>query len=169
MDILVGYASAHGSTREIAAHMAARLSAAGLKAEARALETVEDADAYRAFVLGSAVHGQTWLEQAKAFLRDNPDVLGTRPVWIFSVGMPGALRGPWKRLAAKEIPVIVKSLPGEVPHRDHRLFSGVVSPAQLPFTGRLLFRLMGCRFGDYRDWGAIDGWTNGIAAELADG
>ncbi|MER6185917.1 flavodoxin domain-containing protein [Streptomyces sp. NPDC001652] len=169
MDILVGYASAHGSTREIAAHMAARLSSAGLKAEARAMETVDDADAYRAFVLGSAVHGQAWLEPAKAFLRDNPDVLGTRPVWIFSVGMPGALRGPWKRLATKEIPVIVESLPGDLPYRDHRLFSGVVSPTQLPLSGRLLFRLMGCRFGDYRDWDVIDGWTDRIAAELADG
>ncbi|MDN3029186.1 flavodoxin domain-containing protein [Streptomyces sp. S.PB5] len=169
MDILVGYASAHGSTREIAVHMAARLNEAGLKAEARAVETVDDADAYRAFVLGSAVHEQTWLEPAKAFLRDNPDVLGDRPVWIFSVGMPGALRGPWKRLGAKEIPVIVRSLPGTLSYRDHRLFSGVVAPAHLPFAGRLLFRLMGGRSGDHRDWAAIDAWTDEIVLRLADG
>ncbi|MEU6378751.1 flavodoxin domain-containing protein [Streptomyces sp. NPDC046909] len=94
MDILVGYASSHGSTLEIADRLAVRLGEAGFKTEVRAMETVDDADAYRAFVLGSAVHGQTWLEPAKAFLRDNPDVLGARPVWIFSVGMPGALPGP---------------------------------------------------------------------------
>lgn len=167
MDVLVGYATAHGSTREIAERLAARLGEAGLKAEARALETVNDAHAYQAFVLGSAVHGQTWLDTAKDFVRDNSDVLAGRPVWIFSVGMPGALRGPWKRLAAKEVPVIVESLPGDLPYRDHRLFSGVVTRAQLPRTGRFLFHLVGGRFGDHRDWDAMDAWAAGIAAELA--
>src|SRR5690606_28803174 len=96
MDVLVGYATAHGSTRTIAERMAAVLSRAGLTAEARPLEEVEDADAYRVFVLGSAVHGQSWLPPAREFVRDNLDVLGSRPVWIFSVGMPAALRGPWR-------------------------------------------------------------------------
>ncbi|MFI6402281.1 flavodoxin domain-containing protein [Streptomyces sp. NPDC050548] len=167
MDVLVGYATAHGSTRGVAERLAARLSKAGLKAEARAMETVDDADAYGAFVLGSAVHGQSWLDEAKDFVRGNLDVLGSQPVWIFSVGMPGALRGPWKRLATKEIPVIVERLPGELPFRDHQLFSGVVSRDQLPLTGRILFHLVGGRFGDYRDWDAIDGWASGIADELA--
>ncbi|MDX5568249.1 flavodoxin domain-containing protein [Streptomyces sp. ID05-04B] len=126
MDLLVGFATAHGSTREIAERLAAKLSEAGLKAEARAMTTVDDADAYRAFVLGSAVHGQTWLDPAKAFLRDNLGPLGARPVWLFSVGMPGALRGPGKRLALREAPALVESLPGDLPYRDHRLFSGVI-------------------------------------------
>lgn len=169
MDVLVGYATAHGSTRDIGERLAARLSEAGLKAEARALETVDDADAYRAYVLGSAVHGQDWLDPAKDFVRDNLDLLGSRPVWIFSVGMPGALRGPWKRLVPKEIPVIVERLPGDLSYRSHRLFSGVVTRAQLPRTGRILFRLVGGRFGDYRDWAAIDGWAADIADELARG
>jgi menaquinone-dependent protoporphyrinogen oxidase len=167
MDVLVGYATAHGSTRGIADRVAAGLDKAGLSVETRDLQTVDDAEAYAAFVLGSAVHGQSWLEPAKAFLRDNADVVGSRPVWIFSVGMPAALRGPWKRLAPKEKPVIVESLPGELPYRDHRLFSGVIAPDQLPLTGRLLFRLVGGRFGDYRDWDAVDAWTAGIAEELA--
>ncbi|GAA3771878.1 flavodoxin domain-containing protein [Streptomyces coacervatus] len=169
MDILVGYATAHGSTREIAERLAAGLGEAGLKAEARAMETVDDADGYRAFVLGSAVHGQTWLDPAKEFVRDNLDVLGPRPVWIFSVGMPGALRGPWRRVAAKEIPVIVESLPGGLSYRDHRLFSGVITREQLPRGARIRFHLVGGRFGDYRDWAAIDSWGSGIADELARG
>ncbi|MDW8804250.1 flavodoxin domain-containing protein [Streptomyces scabiei] len=167
MDILVGFATAHGSTREIAERLAAELSEAGLKAEARAMDTVDDADAYRAFVLGSAVHGQTWLDPAKDFLRDNLGLLGARPVWLFSVGMPGALRGPGKRLAPREAPAIVDSLPGDLPYRDHRLFSGVIGQTQLPLRGRIMFHLMGGRFGDYRDWDAIDAWAAGIAAELA--
>jgi menaquinone-dependent protoporphyrinogen oxidase len=75
----------HGSTRGIAERLAVGLSESGQTAEARAMETVDDADAYRAFVLDSAVHGQTWLDPANEFVRDNLDVLGPRPVWIFSV------------------------------------------------------------------------------------
>ncbi|MFJ9909639.1 flavodoxin domain-containing protein [Streptomyces sp. NPDC101152] len=167
MDVLVGYATAHGSTREIADRVAAGLTEAGLEVEARDMRTVDDADAYAAFVLGSAVHGQTWLEPAKAFVSDNLDLLGSRPLWIFSVGMPAALRGPWKRLAPREVPVIAKSLPGDLPFREHRLFSGVIAPAHLPPTGRIMFRLVGGRFGDYRDWDAVDGWTARIAEVLA--
>ncbi|WP_406728551.1 flavodoxin domain-containing protein [Streptomyces sp. GD-15H] len=166
MDVLVGYATVHGSTRAIAERMAAVLSRAGLTAEARPLPEVEDADAYRAFVLGSAVHGQSWLPPAREFVRDNLDVLGARPMWIFSVGMPAALRGPWRRLAPKEVSAIEEDLPSDLRYRGHHLFSGVVEPDRLPRAGRLMFRLMGGRFGDFRDGEAVDGWTTGIAGEL---
>ncbi|MEU7576049.1 flavodoxin domain-containing protein [Streptomyces sp. NPDC041068] len=168
MNVLVGYATAHGSTREIAEHIAACLAQAGLKADARCMGEVDDPDAYRAYVLGSAVHGQAWLEQAKDFLRLNDDLLQMRPVWVFSVGMPAALRGPWRKAAArKEQEVITEDLPGHIPYRSHRLLSGVIRPGHLPVTGRLVFRLMGCRYGDFRDWSAIDAWSHDIAGELA--
>ncbi|MFE9773672.1 flavodoxin domain-containing protein [Streptomyces sp. NPDC005931] len=169
MDVLVGYATAHGSTRAIAERITDVLCAAGLTAEARPLEEVTDAGTYRAFVLGSAVHGQSWLPAAKEFLRDHPTVLGARPVWIFSVGMPAALRGPWRRLAPRELAAIEQALAPRPAHRGHRLFSGVVSRDQFPLRARLLFRLMGGRFGDFRDWAAIDRWARGIAAELRAG
>ncbi|WP_328549703.1 flavodoxin domain-containing protein [Streptomyces sp. NBC_00366] len=168
MDVLVGYTTAHGSTRGVAERLATGLGAVGLKAEARPMEAVDDADAYKAFVLGSAVHGQAWLDPARDFVRENLDVLGPRPVWLFSVGMPAALRGPWRRIAPKEIPVIEKGLPG-LSVREHRLFSGVITRAHLPRAGRIMFRLVGGRFGDYRDWAAIDQWASEIADVLAQG
>jgi menaquinone-dependent protoporphyrinogen oxidase len=167
MDVLVGYATAHGSTRGVAERLAAGLVEQGLKAEARPMKSVDDADAYKAFVLGSAVHGQAWLDPATDFVRENLDVLGPRPVWIFSVGMPAALRGPWRHLAPKEIPVIEEGLPGGLYFREHRLFSGVIAKAQLPRAGRIMFRIVGGRFGDYRDWAAIDAWSSEIADALA--
>ncbi|WP_320784603.1 flavodoxin domain-containing protein [Streptomyces sp. CRN 30] len=169
MEILVGHASAHGSTAEIAEHIASVLRGAGLAARARPMAEVDDADGYGAFVLGSAVHGQSWLAPATAFVRDNLAVLAARPVWIFSVGMPGALRGPWKRMASAEIPVIEKGLPAGLRPRGHRLFSGVITAGQLPLAGRLRFHLLGGRFGDYRDWPAIDAWTTEIAGRLLPG
>lgn len=166
MHVLVGYATAHGSTRGVAERLAAGLGRAGLKTDVRPLDVVDDADTYGAFVLGSAVHNQSWLDPAEKFVRDNLGLLGPRPVWLFSLGMPGALRGPWKRLGPMEAPVIVRSLPTDLSYRDHRLFSGVFHASQLPLGGRIRFRLMGGRYGDYRDWDAIDGWAAEIAGEL---
>ena len=168
MNVLVGYATAHGSTREIAVRIGARLGEAGLEADVRPMSEVEveEEDAYEAFVLGSAVHGQAWLDAAKNFVHRNSDLFGVRPVWFFSVGMPDAMRGPWRRMARKEGAVIIDDLPDHIPYRTHRLLSGVISPSQLPFTGRVIFRLMGLRYGDYRDWPAIDAWADGIAREL---
>ncbi|MFJ8200827.1 flavodoxin domain-containing protein [Streptomyces sp. NPDC096152] len=167
MDVLVGYASAHGSTREIAERAADVLRRAGLMTEARPLAEVDDADAYRAFVLGSAVHNQSWLAPARDFVRDHHDLLGSRPLWIFSVGMPAALRGPMRRWVAKEVPAIEAGLPAVPAFRSHRLFSGVVTPDQLPRSGRVLFRLFGGQYGDHRDWDAVERWAAGIADELA--
>ncbi|MFD9818296.1 flavodoxin domain-containing protein [Streptomyces violascens] len=166
MNVLVGYATVHGSTREIAEHIGARLGEAGIAADVRSVNEVDSLDCYEAFVLGSAVHGQAWLPAAKDFVRLNSTLLCFRPVWLFSVGMPGALRGPWKKLARKEEPLIAQGLPGQLPYRSHRLLSGVVTREQLPPMGRILFRLMGCRYGDFRDWAAIDAWTDRITADL---
>lgn len=159
--VLVAYASAHSSTRTIAERIGARLGA-----DVRSLDEVEDPEAYDAFVLGSAVHGQAWLPEATRFVRANGELLAGRPVWIFSVGMPGALRGPWKLLAGKEEPKVIGAVQAALRPRGHRLFSGVVSRDHFPPAGRLLFWLMGCRYGDYRDWAAVDAFADEIAGTL---
>jgi len=167
MFILVGYASEHGSTRGIAQRVAARLTAHGNRADVLPLDHVTDVRRYDAAVLGSAVHGQAWLPPATEFLRRNAEALAARPVWLFSVGMPAALRGPWRLLSRREEPRIRKGFPVGVRPRDHHLFSGVFERDHVPFVGRLIFRLMGCRFGDYRDWAEIAAWAEGIASHLA--
>ncbi|MFE9118584.1 flavodoxin domain-containing protein [Streptomyces sp. NPDC007172] len=156
----------NGSTREIAEHIGARLAEAGVTVDVRPVTRVDRADGHDGFVLGSAVHHQAWLPAAKDFVRRNSPLLCLRPVWLFSVGMPGALRGPWKTLARKEEPLIAQGLPGQLPYRSHRLMSGVITRDQLPFTGRVLFRLMGCRYGE---WAAIDAWTDRVVGDLRRG
>ncbi|WP_199809062.1 hypothetical protein [Streptomyces sp. NRRL WC-3626] len=80
--------------------------------------------------------------------------------------MPAALRGPWRRLARRELPAVEHGLPPGLRFRGHRLFSGVVGRDQLPRSGRVFFRLVGGRSGDFRDWGAVDGWAAGTAGKL---
>jgi menaquinone-dependent protoporphyrinogen oxidase len=167
MKLLMGYASEHGSTREIAERIAARIASHGNMVDVRAMAEVRSLDGYDAVVLGSAIHNQQWLPKAKSFVHGNLTALAARPVWLFSVGMPGALRGPWRKLAMLEEPKVIADFRDAVGPRDHRLFSGVVHRDDLPFTGRLIFRAMGCRYGDFRDWAQIDAWADHIAARLA--
>ncbi|WP_143342776.1 flavodoxin domain-containing protein, partial [Crossiella equi] len=124
------------------------------------------AGGYSAYVLGSAVHDQAWLESARRFVAVHEAALAARPLWLFSIGMPGTLRPPLNRWARREERHLVGSFRDRVHARDHRLFTGVVVPAQLNRLGRLLFRLAGGRYGDFRDWQAIEAWADGIAEAL---
>jgi menaquinone-dependent protoporphyrinogen oxidase len=166
MKLLTGYASEHGSTREIAERIGARIASHGHAVDVRAMSGAQSPEGYDAVVLGSAIHNQKWLPQATGFVHRNLDVLAARPVWLFSVGMPGALRGPWRRLAMREEPKVIADFRDAVRPRDHRLFSGVVHRDDLPLAGRLVFRAMGCHYGDYRDWVQIDTWSDDLATQL---
>jgi menaquinone-dependent protoporphyrinogen oxidase len=166
MTVLIGYASAHGSTREIAERIGARLSELGCPANVVSLDSSVDPAAYPAVVIGSAIHGQRWLPVAEDFVRAHRDALADRSLWAFSVGMPAALRGPWRRVAGKEEGVVLDALALPESLRGHRLLSGVVAPEHLGRRGALMFRLVGGRFGDYRDWDAIDAWAGDIATAL---
>lgn len=169
MTILVAYASAHGSTRSIAERIGAVLAESGERVEIRTMSRVSNAEVYKAFVLGSAVHSRVWLPEAAAFLERERDVLAERPVWLFSVGMPAALRGPWRGYGPKEEALLADGLHRTLDAREHRLFSGVFRREHIPLAGHLVCKLLGVRYGDYRDWPGIDAWASSIARELASG
>jgi len=167
MKVLVGYATAHGSTRQIAEHLGARLSRHGLATEVADLGHVVAPEAFDAFVLGSAVHGQRWLPEARAFVTEHAPELAAKPVWLFSVGMPDALRFPLPALAhVFQPPALVAELADRVSIRDHLVVSGVIRAEHLPLVGRLAMLVLTRGGGDYRDWGRIDAWTDGIARVL---
>jgi menaquinone-dependent protoporphyrinogen oxidase len=166
MKLLTGYASERGSTREIAERVAARIASHGHAVDVRPMSAVRSPDGYDAVVLGSAIHNQKWLPEATGFVHRNIDALAARPVWLFSAGMPGAMRAPLRRLAMREEPKVIADFRDAVRPRDHRLFSGVVHRDDLPLAGRLVFRAIGCHYGDYRDWAQIDAWSDHIAAQL---
>jgi menaquinone-dependent protoporphyrinogen oxidase len=166
MNVLVGYATAHGSTREIAERVGERLRRHGLDADVRGLTQTGDPERYDAYVLGSAVHGRHWLPEALAFLEAHAPELAAKPVRIFSVGMPAALRRPLHLLAGLEASAVSAEFADRVSYRDHPVFSGVVRGDHLPPVGRLALRVFTRGAGDYRDWPRIDAWADGIARVL---
>jgi menaquinone-dependent protoporphyrinogen oxidase len=172
MRVLVGYASAHGSTRGVAERVATMLVASGVEAEVHSMDEPVDVAAFDAAVLGSAVHDGRWLPEGADFVARNAGALATRPVWLFSVGTLGDHSSALGPRATRKFQAMYsgpKDLPrfGElIHHREHRGFAGVMSTHDWPWRGRMFFRLMGGTYGDHRPWPEIDAWAESIAHEL---
>ena len=72
VNVLVGYASAYGSTKGIAQEIGDRLIHTGLHADIRPVDEIDAVDAYDAAVVGSAIHNMAWLPEAASFVRSHP-------------------------------------------------------------------------------------------------
>ncbi|MET1153306.1 flavodoxin domain-containing protein [Arthrobacter sp.] len=122
MRVLISHASAHGSTREIAQRIAAVLEQEGLTVDVLPLSRLGVPDGYDAAVLSSAIHQQSWLPEAMAFVQRQANELVARPVWLFSVGMsaslPRALRTSASRAQDRRLAGTLRDL---VRPRGHRL------------------------------------------------
>jgi menaquinone-dependent protoporphyrinogen oxidase len=167
MAILVTYATSQGSTREIAEHIASRLSSRLTSVECQPVEKVTSLEPYTAVILGSAIHAQKWLKPATEFLQRNGAGLSGRPVWAFSVGL-GAGMPKWireKALAGEE-----KKVGGDIGKyvkvRNHKLFGGVQKREDAGLVWKMLWACFGGRFGDFREWDKIEAWTDMVARDL---
>ena len=167
MHILIAFASRYGSTAEIAEAIAETLRAAGHVVDVRNAGDVADAVAYDAVVLGSAIYNQSWITEAAELVRRQRGPLADRPVWLFSVGaISSEHRWPLGALARREPKGIAGYLAAIHP-RDYHVFAGAVDRVRLSLVGRLFFKLLKGRYGDYRNWREIDAWAARIADELA--
>ena len=175
MDILLTYATTHGSTRVIAQRIATQLSGHGHQVEVVAVGEVKDVSGYGAVVLGSPVHGGAWLADATDFVQAYKTELAARPVWLFSVGLIGDTSSAFPssveaRLRSKrKEPKQISALRETIHPVGHRYFAGVIQRGHLPLPVRIVFKMFGGRYGDHRDWDDIDAWGDEIAAQVTAG
>jgi menaquinone-dependent protoporphyrinogen oxidase len=162
MKVLVTVASKHGSTREIANTIAEELRAAAIETDVYSVNAVPDLAEYDAVVFGSAIYMGSWLVEARQFAERHQVTLARLPIWLFSSGPLGAddpqPPADLQHLAAPLGPVAV---------RDHRVFVGRLAPTELGFGERLAVKVVQAPAGDFRDWAAIRGWAQEIAAALS--
>lgn len=159
--VLVGVASKHGATTEIAEAIAEGLAERGVDVTVQAAGEVEDVAAYDAVVLGSAVYVGRWLREARALVEREREALAGRPVWLFSSGPVGIT------FRAIEVAVDVSELFAVVQPIEHRVFSGKIDLAALSNEERAVVVSLRGPEGDYREWDAIRGWADAIARTLA--
>ncbi|WP_067669906.1 flavodoxin domain-containing protein [Nocardia miyunensis] len=98
MAIAVIYATAQGSTCEIAEFIADDLAGRGAAVEFADVEHAPELSCVDAVILGSAVHNMALLRSINEYVRHHASELNALPVWVFSVGLVPALRVCRKRL-----------------------------------------------------------------------
>ena len=167
MSVVVVYASRHGATEEIAFRIAGRLADAGAAVEVRRVDEVEGLDNYDAVVFGAPVYDQSWPPEANSFVAAHREALSVQPLWLFSVGAFGDTKPLIGSLTHKEPSGITEIRAGLRP-REYRVFQGVIRKHQWPFWSRAFFHAFGGRFGDHRDWPAIDAWADQIAIAVTE-
>lgn len=161
MVVLVGYATKHGSTAEIADAIAAALREDGIDAEALPVGEERDVEGYDAVVLGSALYAGSWLGEALAFAERHAEAIARRPCWLFSsgpLGEPGD--------SENEQPAELADLTAWLEPRWHTIFGGRYDPDLLAFGERMILAAVKAEPGDYRDWEAVARWAREVAAEL---
>jgi len=165
VQVLVAYASKHGSTAEIATAVAAEIREHGLGADCVEAGAVDDLGRYDAVVLGSAVYMRRWQGDARHFLRAHGKALAERPFWVFSSGPTG---DPAEDDAAWQEPKRTIARAEKLGARDHVVFGGRISP-----EGGRMERAMAAgtaeEYRDRRDWDEIRAWAATIAEALRAG
>lgn len=166
--IAVLYATAKGSTRDLAEFVWDDLVARGARAELHDIEHAPDLSNIDTVVIGSAIHDMNLLPEATAYVRNNLNMLMDKDVWLFSVGLGPALRGPVGRWAGRQIPRKIAAVIGMLHPRDYTAFAGKYEREGVSWRARTMYRLLGgARYGDLRDWQAVREWSTGIGDALA--
>ena len=168
--ILVAYASATGSTAEVAEAIGKTLVESGLQVDVRSMSEVADLAPYRAVVAGSAIHGGKWLPEAMQFMHTYQAELSRRPFAAFLVcitlGMPDS--GKYR----DGVSAWLEPVRGLVKPVSEGLFAGNMQLGKLPFTFdavmvRVAVALKALPNGDHRDWGAVRAWAASLPGLLS--
>jgi menaquinone-dependent protoporphyrinogen oxidase len=160
--VLVAYGTKYGATVGIAEKVGEVLRGAGLEVDVVAADRAGDVAPYAAVVLGSGVYIGSWRKEAASFLKANESRLAGMPVWLFSSGPTGE-GDPVTLLKGWRFPQGLQQTADNIRPRDIAVFGGLVDAKKLNPIERFMLKRMKAAMGDFRDWGAITNWANGIA------
>jgi menaquinone-dependent protoporphyrinogen oxidase len=157
-EILIAYATKHGSTHEVAESIAAHLADIGVEAHTLPADRVQSIGEYRAVVLGAPLYMGRWHRDARAFLARFRMELASKPLAVFALGPVQDEQKQWEG-ARKQFYRTLMHEPGVTPVTVG-LFGGAIVPETLHFP----FSHMPA--GDLRDWDAIREWTHRLPEAL---
>lgn len=155
--LLVGYATRHGSTQEVAEVVAATLREGGLAVDLRLLREVRSLEGYSAVVIGAPLFMFRWHKDAKRFLSRHREALLERPLAIFALGPvhdphdEEEWQNSWSQLD-EELAKFPWLKPAAI-----EMFGGKYDPQKLRFPINVLAG--DAPATDIRDWDAIRAWA----------
>ena len=155
-DILVVYATKHGSTKAVAETIATELQANGIHVEVRPARAArEPVTGHDLIVLGGAIYSGRWHHDAHRFLKWHRKELATVPVAVFGMGPRENQPESWQRARAQLGRALAKR-PWLTPAAV-AVFGGADPPGRDDRNGRR----------DFRDWVAIRRWADAVAHGIA--
>lgn len=162
--MLVAYGTKTDCTAGVAVRIANTLVAMGLQAELRSILDDPDPSPFDAVIVGSGVRVKRWHLFAHQWVDRNSDVLRTKPLAMFTVGL-ALVVDPGK---ADEMRAYTDHILEEngVKPVDIGLFNGCFDPTRFTLVERMVLRGMGAPEGDFRDWPAIEAWARKAGAML---
>lgn len=175
MKILVTYASAHGSTAEVAAFVGRNMMAYDVDVVVAHADTVETIDEFDVVVMGSAIHASMWLPSLTQFMfRFEKQLLQKQLfMWLNCIIIleEGGLQQAqdsyiWDQalnkigLQRENITFLAGKLTWDkIDPNEKWLLSTNYEGKELP----------GNQSGDFRDWVAISNWVHGMMRQLGVG
>lgn len=164
------YASAHGSTAEVAGFIADAWRERGIENVVAAVGAVQSVEGYDAYALGSAVHNGLWLPEMARFVRRWLPQLSGKPVYLWLNCLRVIEPNGYAYVTNNYLPNL---LDRRLSFRKIGLFAGKIDLAMIndDEVWMLTFRYDGGKSpetmaGDYRDWKLIRAWADQVADDL---
>ena len=156
--VLIAYASATGSTVEVAEVIGKTLGERGFSVDVRPVKEKPSVDGYQTVIIGSAVQGSKWLAEAVEFITINQAALQKIPVVLMSVHF--FFRGEGEKDRKMRLAYLDPVRP-LVPHASEVFFAGrfdrrTTAVGVPDWLARLTPTI------DRRDWGRIRAWAEKI-------
>jgi menaquinone-dependent protoporphyrinogen oxidase len=159
-EILVAYATAAGSTGEVAEAVGKALREEGATVDVRRAKEVTDVSGYNAVVLGTGVRAGRTYAEAATFLKAHQSALTKLPMACFVVCLTMKENTDEScREAGGYLDAMLEAVPG-IEVMSKGLFGGAVKYDTLPLPFRLILKwFIKEPEGDHRDWDAIRAWA----------
>jgi menaquinone-dependent protoporphyrinogen oxidase len=164
--ILVTYATAAGSTAEVAQAMAKTVSGDNGAVDVLRVKEVKDLSSYRSVVVGSGIRNGRVYRAALNFLKQHQMALSQVAVAYFIVCMSARDETEEGRTMLTFYGNQMRSKAPQIQPVDVGFFAGKVDPETLPLPSRLIVRALKSEEGDFRDWDAIRGWASSLSPAL---
>ena len=164
-DILVTYASKHGSTAEIAEKIHEIMTDKELLCDLQAVENITSISDYTTIVLGSAVYMGQWRKSTVKFLKKHAEELSTKKVWLFSTGPTGE-GDPVELLKGWKYPDALKDTVDKIHPREIMVFHGALDETKLNTFEKMTIKMVKAPVGDFRDWKSVEQWANKISGKI---
>ena len=159
VDLLVAYASKHGTTREVAESIASTLRQRGFSVELEEAARVDDVARCDAVVVGGGLYMGRWHADARRFLKRHRRGLAEKELMVFGMG-PDSLDEAKVVESRRQLDRALAATP-ELSPIAVAIFGGALEPRNWPFPFNRLPAF------DARNWEDIRSWTDDIVEKLS--